>query len=100
MKLKYLLILFISLIALSFTGCEEDDVDPKGIKTKDDTNEKTDTATNFTIPSYDDDYSDIASWSDRDKWNLANVHDPSVAYYDGYYYMYATDASYLSLIHI
>jgi arabinan endo-1,5-alpha-L-arabinosidase len=28
------------------------------------------------------------------KWNLANVHDPSVAYYNGYYYMYGTDASY------
>ena len=27
-------------------------------------------------------------------WNLANVHDPSVAYYDGYYYMFGTSASY------
>lgn len=46
------------------------------------------------IPDYPDDYSEIASWGDRGKWNLANVHDPSVAYYDGYYYMYCTDASY------
>lgn len=46
------------------------------------------------IPDYEDDYSSIASWSNKDKWNLANVHDPSIAYYDGYYYMYTTDASY------
>ena len=46
------------------------------------------------IPDYADDYSSIASWADHNKWNLANVHDPSIAYYDGYYYMYGTDASY------
>lgn len=46
------------------------------------------------IPDYEDDYSPIAGWSNKDKWNLANVHDPSIAYYDGYYYMYCTDASY------
>ena len=48
----------------------------------------------FVIPDYDDDYSAIAGWNTRSKWNLANVHDPSIAYYDGYYYMYCTDASY------
>ena len=41
-----------------------------------------------------DNYVSYASWSSRDSWNLANVHDPSVAYYNGYYYMYGTDASY------
>ena len=46
------------------------------------------------IPAYSDDYRDIMGWNDRARWNLANVHDPSVAYYKGYYYMYATDASY------
>ncbi len=46
------------------------------------------------IPDYPDDYSDIASWENHGKWNLANVHDPSIAYYDGYYYMFCTDASY------
>ncbi len=50
-------------------------------------------------PSYNDDYTftgdNIASWSNRKKWNLANVHDPSVAQWtDGYYYMYQTDASF------
>ena len=38
-----------------------------------------------SIPSYSDDYRSIASWANKDKWNLANVHDPSVAYFGGYY---------------
>ena len=50
--------------------------------------------TEIRIPDYPDDYSAIAGWGDHNKWNLANVHDPSIAYYDGYYYMYCTDASY------
>mgnify|MGYP002624391578 CR=1 FL=1 len=48
----------------------------------------------FVAPSYADDYSAIASWANHDKWNLANTHDPSVAYFNGFYYMYGTDASY------
>lgn len=50
--------------------------------------------TEVKIPDYEDDYSAIAGWENKNKWNLANVHDPSVAYYNGYYYMYCTDASY------
>ncbi|MBO5562101.1 MAG: arabinan endo-1,5-alpha-L-arabinosidase [Bacteroidales bacterium] len=46
------------------------------------------------IPDYDDDYRSIAGWDYHTKWNLANVHDPSIAYYNGYYYMFGTDASY------
>lgn len=46
-------------------------------------------------PSYVDYYVDIAGWQNRDKWNLSNVHDPSVMRAaDGWYYMYQTDASY------
>ncbi len=46
-------------------------------------------------PEFRDDYSSFAGWDQRDKWNLANVHDPSVVKADdGYYYMYQTDASY------
>ncbi len=86
MRLKYLLILSISIIALSFVGCKDNDFEPK--------KDEPDTVTNFTIPTYADDYSSISSWANRNKWNLANVHDPSVAYYNGYYYMYGTDASY------
>lgn len=47
-----------------------------------------------SIPSYSDDYRPISGWASKDQWNLANVHDPSVAYFGGYYYMFNTDASY------
>ncbi|MFV0522525.1 MAG: hypothetical protein ACK5MI_08905 [Mangrovibacterium sp.] len=49
----------------------------------------------YAAPDYADDYSAISSWDNRASWNLANVHDPSVAYDNGYYYMYTTDASYV-----
>ena len=48
----------------------------------------------FTAPTYADDYSPIAAWSQRSRWNLANVHDPTVEKCGEYYYMYGTDASY------
>ena len=48
----------------------------------------------YTAPTYKDDYSSIASWENRSNWNLANVHDPTVAKCGDYYYMYSTDASY------
>lgn len=47
-----------------------------------------------TIPNFQDDYRSFAGWANVDRWNLANVHDPSIAYYKGYYYMFNTDASY------
>ena len=84
MNLKYFLILCLTITAISLAGCNNDHTEPD-----DDDNDTIDV---FTIPAYADDYSSIASWSDRNQWNLANVHDPSVAFYDGYYYMYGTDA--------
>jgi arabinan endo-1,5-alpha-L-arabinosidase len=90
MRLKYILILSISITALLFVGCNNDDLEPTGITTKD----NPDTVTDLTAPTYADDYSSIASWSNRSQWNLANVHDPSVVFYGKYYYMYGTDASY------
>lgn len=48
----------------------------------------------YVAPTYADDYASISSWSDRAKWNLANVHDPTVEKSGDYYYMYGTDASY------
>ncbi|MFZ5941094.1 MAG: arabinan endo-1,5-alpha-L-arabinosidase [Bacteroidota bacterium] len=84
MRLTYFLFIFVCIMALSFIGCNGDNIDP----------DDEDTVNVFTIPDYADDYSPIASWSNRNDWNLANVHDPSVAYYKGYYYMYGTDASY------
>lgn len=84
MWLKNLLILGIGIIALSFESCKDDDGDDP----------EPNPVTTFTIPTYADDYWPIASWANRNQWNLANVHDPSVAFYNGYYYMYVTDASY------
>ncbi|NDV66205.1 arabinan endo-1,5-alpha-L-arabinosidase [Bacteroides sp. 224] len=50
---------------------------------------------NYVAPAYEDNYTGIAGWDQRSKWNLANVHDPTVMLAeDGYYYMYQTDASY------
>jgi len=93
MKLKYLLILSISITALFFAGCNNDDLEPKGITTKDPEPDP-DPDTEFTAPTYADDYASIASWTSRSQWNLANVHDPSVVFDGEFYYMYGTDASY------
>lgn len=55
---------------------------------------------NYSAPDYADYYRAISSWEQRDKWNLANVHDPSVVRADdGYYYMYTTDASFGNVHH-
>ena len=54
-----------------------------------------DELSSYTPPTYSDNYTSIAGWAQRDQWNLANVHDPSVMLADdGYFYMYQTDASY------
>ena len=81
------MILMGGLITFSLAGCKDDKDDPGKGKPHEGESE-------WTAPDYADDYSPISSWTHRSKWNLANVHDPSVAFYKGYYYMYATDASY------
>ena len=49
----------------------------------------------YEAPAYPDDYRLMADWNQRNKWNLANVHDPTVMKADdGYFYMYQTDASF------
>ncbi|MFH5831596.1 arabinan endo-1,5-alpha-L-arabinosidase [Halalkalibaculum sp. DA384] len=48
----------------------------------------------FEGPAYPDDYTSVSSWDDRSKWNLANVHDPTVIKDGDYFYMYQTNASY------
>lgn len=46
-------------------------------------------------PTQADYYRNLSGWEQRSKWNLANVHDPTVMQAaDGYYYMYQTDASF------
>jgi beta-xylosidase len=53
------------------------------------------TLATYKAPTYADDYRSYNSWSSRNAWQLANVHDPTVVKAaDGYYYMYQTDASY------
>lgn len=89
MRNNYWLILCVSIAILLLGGCSKD---VEVIPDKEDP--KPDVGNGWTAPSYADDYSSISSWSKRNEWNLANVHDPSVAYYKGYYYMYGTDASY------
>jgi len=44
---------------------------------------------------YKDNYSDIATLKHRDKWNGANVHDPSCIKIEDTYYLYSTDAYYI-----
>ncbi|MFM2290406.1 MAG: hypothetical protein RIS29_219 [Bacteroidota bacterium] len=52
------------------------------------------TTPSYTAPTYADDYSSISSYANRLKWNLANVHDPSIVKCGNTWYMYGTDASY------
>lgn len=96
---KFYSLPLLSLLALSLAACggSSDDTTPEPTPTPkptpvDPTDPNKPTTEN--IPDYADDYSGIAGWADHLKWNLANVHDPSVAYYQGKYYMYGTDASY------
>lgn len=55
---------------------------------------KNEVTVTYTAPAYSDDYAALSSWAYNSSWNLANVHDPSVAKCGDYYYMYGTDASY------
>ncbi len=89
------------VLAFSVTACSDDTKSDEAVEnesTATDTSDDDDDAAveTYTAPDYADDYASIAGWGDRFKWNLANVHDPTVAYFDGdgYYYMYGTDASY------
>lgn len=86
MELKKIILL---LLIATFFGCGQDD----NIKVVDeyDPNETEET---FEGPTYADNYTPIAAWENREEWNLANVHDPSVIKQGDYYYMYQTDASY------
>ena len=76
MRSNYWLILCVSIAILLLGGCSKD---VEVIPDKEDP--KPDVGNGWTAPSYADDYSSISSWSKRNEWNLANVHDPSVAYY-------------------
>ena len=84
--IRFCLVFICSLFLLS---CGDKDVPPLP---PDETDGQLD---DFVPPSYNDNYTIFADWSQRSLWNLANVHDPTVMLADdGYYYMYQTDASY------
>ncbi len=92
---KILFLLPAVAVALTFGSCANADYpwDPNA-GTYDTDDDDTSVTAAGEIPDYDDDYSSISDWSYHTQWNLANVHDPSVAYYNGTYYMFGTDASY------
>ena len=91
MKKNLFLILF-AFIFIAY-GCSKDSDKPDDSK-KTGEEEEEEMFPDYVAPTYADDYSSIASWDLRSRWNLANVHDPSVVYDGKYYYMYGTDASY------
>ncbi len=45
---------------------------------------------------YEDDYTKISTLKNRDKWNGANVHDPTCIKVGDTYYLYSTDAYYIA----
>ena len=94
--MKYLNIILLSLSSLFAIGCSGGDtVDEVNKTTPTTPGSPDDQLASYVAPTYNDDYTSIASWDNRSKWNLANVHDPTVMKADdGYYYMYQTDASY------
>lgn len=90
-------------LAVSCSSGGSDDPDVPDTPNKPETPSQPETPNNptsedlakYVCPTYNDNYTLVAAWTQRSKWNLANVHDPSVVKAaDGYYYMYQTDASY------
>lgn len=86
------ILLLIGILFFSITSCEEDEkIEPTPDEEEEEQIIEED---DFDGPEYPDDYTSIAAWSQRDSWNLANVHDPTITKDGDYYYMYQTDASY------
>lgn len=48
----------------------------------------------FDINTITDTYDAISSFSNRDKWGVYNVHDPSINKFGEYYYSYSTDVGF------
>ena len=118
MKVTRIALAVLGVSLLAFAGCEKDPAEGSGIHTKPvdgdgDQQEggytpiKPVSTGNWsgraaepavtdgkTVPAFSDDYRSISGWTSKDQWNLANVHDPTIAYYKGYYYMFNTDASF------
>lgn len=91
MKKHFLSILGLATL-ISLGACKDDEPQASNGQKGDD-NQQTQ---EISIPTYEDDYrkANHNSWNQRSQWNLDNVHDPTIAFFDGYYYMYQTDASF------
>ncbi|PAU95871.1 arabinan endo-1,5-alpha-L-arabinosidase [Aliifodinibius salipaludis] len=91
--MKFLKLALIGLCSLSLlTGCGDNST---GVENGgEDNGESEEETESFDGPTYSDDYTSRSTWSDRDEWNLANVHDPTVVKDGDYFYMYQTNASY------
>ena len=89
---KLLLTNVIWMGVLALSGCSNqmitDDPSEEATPVRDSTSLTTRAGklSTYTAPTYADDYSSIADWSQRSNWNLANVHDPSVMKADDGYY--------------
>ncbi|MDZ7692589.1 MAG: arabinan endo-1,5-alpha-L-arabinosidase [Balneolaceae bacterium] len=94
--MKFLESVFIILFAITlFTGCGDNSTGVNGDDEEENKEEEyKGIIEDFDGPSYSDDYTPLASWENRDEWNLANVHDPTVVKDGEYFYMYQTNASY------
>jgi arabinan endo-1,5-alpha-L-arabinosidase len=93
--LRLIPFLLIANFMLTALGCRKDsDAQPELPIDSIITAPVTPVPTPFYGPTYDDNYTHIASWSFRSQWNLANVHDPTVEKFGDYYYMYQTNAAY------
>lgn len=82
------------LMGVLLVSCSEDDSEDFTDDIIEEEEEEEEPTDDFDGPTYADDYTGIASWSQREQWNLANVHDPTVEKDGEYFYMYQTDASY------
>lgn len=89
MKYSQLFLVFVLMVVA--LACKKDSVVPEENEEEE---EEIIVPGDYKAPTYVDNYVSIAGWENRSQWNLANVHDPTVAKCGDYYYMYQTDASY------
>jgi len=78
-------------LLITVSGCSKKDNNPSGGPVTPPVVVVPPVKDTFPGPTYPDNYISISSWATRSQWNLANVHDPTVAKYGDYYYMYQTE---------
>lgn len=94
MKKKWIKTMLVICLFSAFMACSDDDSDITTNTEVPDPTPPTDPGNGFNGPTYADNYTNIAGWANRNQWNLANVHDPTVVKQGDYFYMYQTNASY------